>query len=385
LAETPQLGTILSPFQGTLKNVDDTFELAERKYIMKSYHINLGAGLAGLMVKEHDIPVPGPHEVLVRVRACSLSFRELMILVLGYYPLPVRPDVVPVSDGAGEVMAVGAGVTRAKVGDRVAGVVFPHWLEGPFAWDYAMQLGGSLDGMLTEVAVLSEEGIVHIPDHLSFEEAATLPIAAVTAWNALTGSRPLQAGDTVLTLGSGGVSLFALQFAKLFGARIIATTSSDEKAQRLKALGADEVINYRTTPDWHVAVRELTGGRGVDQVIEVGGPGTIEQSIKSTNVSGEIALIGSLARAGSMSETTVLGVLRSAIAGVVTLRSIAAGSRAHFLAMNRAIALHRLKPVIDRVFPFEDAQAAYQYFAEQSQFGKVVISDTPLGLKPRSF
>ena len=161
--------------------------------------------------------------------------------------------------------------------------------------------------------------------------------------------------------------------AKLFGARVIATTSSEEKAQRLKALGADEAINYRTTPDWHIAVRELTGGRGVDRVIEVGGPGTIEQSIKSTNVSGEIALIGSLARADSMSGTTVLGVLRSAIAGVLTLRSIAAGNRAHFLAMNRAITLHRLKPVIDRVFPFEDAQAAYQYFAEHSHFGKVVI------------
>src|SRR6266567_6983418 len=267
---------------------------------MKSYHVNIGAGLAGLLVKEHDRPVPGPHEVLVRVRACSLSFRELMILILGYYPLPVRPDVVPVSDGAGEVIAVGSGVTRAKVGDRVAGAVFPHWIDGPFAWEYAAQLGGSLDGMLTEVAVLREEALVHIPNHLSFEEAATLPIAAVTAWNALTGSRPLQAGDTVLTLGSGGVSLFALQLAKLFGARVIATTSSEEKAQRLKALGADEVINYRTTPDWHVAVRGLTGGRGADVVVEVGGAGTLEQSLKATAAERQISVVGSLARAGSI-------------------------------------------------------------------------------------
>jgi NADPH:quinone reductase-like Zn-dependent oxidoreductase len=280
-----------------------------------------------------------------------------------------------VSDGAGEVIAVGSGVTRAKVGDRVAGAVFPHWIDGPFAWEYAAQLGGSLDGMLTEVAVLSEEALIPIPDHLSFEEAATLPIAAVTAWNALTGSRPLQAGDTVLTLGSGGVSLFALQLAKLFGARVIATTSSEEKAQRLKALGADEVINYRTTPEWHVAVRELTGGQGVDQVIEVGGPGTIVQSIKSTRYSGEIALIGSLAReASSMSEASALAVLRSAIAGVVTLRSIAAGSRAQFLALTRAIATHRLKPVIDRLFPFEEAQDAYRYYQEAQPFGKVIIS-----------
>jgi NADPH:quinone reductase-like Zn-dependent oxidoreductase len=341
---------------------------------MKSYHINLGAGLDGLVMKEHDIPVPGPHEVRVRVRACSLSFRELMILILGSYPLPVRPDVIPVSDGAGEVIAVGSGVTRARVGDRVVGAVFPHWIDGPFRWEYAAQLGGSLDGMLTEVAVLSEEALVPIPDHLSFEEAATLPIAAVTAWNALTGSRPLQAGDTVLTLGSGGVSLFALQLAKLFGARVIATTSSEEKAQRLKALEADEVINYRTTPEWHVAVRELTGGQGVDQVIEVGGPGTIVQSIKSTRYSGEIALIGFLAREASMNETSALTVLRSAFVGVVTLRSVAAGSRAQFLALTRAITTHHLKPVIDRVFPFDEAQAAYQYYQEAQPFGKVIIS-----------
>jgi NADPH:quinone reductase-like Zn-dependent oxidoreductase len=203
---------------------------------MKSYHVNLGAGLAGLTVKEHDRPVPGPREVLVRVRASSLNYRELMIL-RGNYPLPIRPDVIPLSDGAGSVVVVGSDVTRVKVGDRVAGAIFPHWIDGPFGWEYAAQLGGSLDGMLTECAVLSEEALVHIPDHLSFEEAAALPCAAVTAWNALLGGQVLQAGDSVLTLGSGGVSLFALQFAKLFGARVIATTSSEEKAQRLKALG----------------------------------------------------------------------------------------------------------------------------------------------------
>ncbi len=262
---------------------------------MKSYHINLGAGLDGLRLREHDIPSPGPREVLVRVRASSLSFRELMILIQGSYPLPIRPDVIPVSDGAGEVVASGEGVTRARVGDRVESSIFPFWIDGPYARDVSAQLGGSLDGTLTEYALLPEEGVVHIPDHLSFEEAAALPCAGVTAWNALTGSNRLQAGDTVLTLGSGGVSLFALQFAKLFGARVIATTSSDEKAERLKALGADVVINYRTTPDWHIAVRACTEGNGVDQVVEVGGPSTIEQSIKSSKVGGEIALIGSLA------------------------------------------------------------------------------------------
>jgi len=334
---------------------------------MKSYHANKGAGIAGLMVKEHDIPVPGPHEVLVRVRANSLNFRELSIL-RGYYPLPIRPDVVPVSDGAGWVVAVGSDVTRAKVGDRVADVLFPHWIDGPWGHEYSAQIGGSLDGMLTEYALLSEEGVVHIPDHLSFEEAATLPCAGVTAWNALTGARPLQAGDTVLTLGSGGVSLFALQFAKLFGARVIATTSSEEKAQRLKALGADEVVNYHTTLDWDVAVRELTNGRGVDCVVEVGGAGTLEKSIKSTTIEGQISLVGSLAKDKSTIDINVIS------STVVTLRGIAVGSRAQFIAMNRAIAVNRLKPVIDRVFSFDDTRAAYQYYEEQPHFGKVIIS-----------
>ncbi|HEX6552589.1 MAG TPA: NAD(P)-dependent alcohol dehydrogenase [Ktedonobacteraceae bacterium] len=336
---------------------------------MKSYHVSKGAGLAGLTIKEHDIPAPGPREVLVLVRANSLNQRELMVMQ-GIYPWPVRPDVIPVSDGAGEVVAVGEGVTRAKAGDRVAGAVLPYWTDGPFRWEYSKQLGGSVDGMLTEYTLLPEEGIVHIPDHLSFEEAATLPLAAVTAWNAATWGRPLQAGDTVLTLGSGGVSLFALQFAKLFGARVIATTSSDDKAQRLKALGADDVINYRTTPNWHEAVRELTGGQGVDRVIEVGGAGTLEQSIKSTAAEGQISLIGWLANTASTINVSAL------VGNFFTLRRIAIGNRAQFIAMNRAIAVNRLKPVIDRVFSFDDARAAHQYYEEQPHFGKVVISQS---------
>ena len=259
-------------------------------------------------------------------------------------------------------------MTRAKVGDRVAGAIFPHWIDGPFGWEYAAQFGGSLDGMLTECAVLSEEALVHLPDHLSFEEAAALPCAAVTAWNALMGGRALHAGDTVLTLGSGGVSLFALQFAKLFGARVIATTSSEEKAQRLKALGADSVINYRRIPDWHRTVRELTEGRGVDCVVEVGGGGTLEKSIKSITASGQISLVGGLAKDAS---TIDINVLRS---NVFTLRSIAVGSRAQFIAMNRAISVNRLKPVIDRVFPFNDARSAYGYYEDGQPFGKVIIS-----------
>jgi len=336
---------------------------------VKSYHVNKGAGFAGLVLKEHAVPTPGPREVLVRIRANSLNQRELMVMQ-GTYPWPIRPDVIPVSDGAGVVAAIGPGVTRTQPGARVACTVFPYWTDGPFKWEYAKQLGGSIDGMLTEYALLPEEGIVPIPDSLSFAEAATLPCAAVTAWNAVTWGRALQAGDTVLTMGSGGVSLFALQFSKLFGARVIATTSSDDKAERLRSLGADEVINYRTSPNWHELVRELTAGQGVDRVIEIGGAGTLEQSIKATAVGGQVSMVGWLANTSST-------INASAFSGnFFTLRRIALGNRAHFLAMNRAISVHQLKPVIDREFPFEDARAAHQYFAEQPHFGKVVISQS---------
>jgi NADPH:quinone reductase-like Zn-dependent oxidoreductase len=337
---------------------------------MKCYNVNLGAGLAGLTLMERDEPKPKHKEIVVRVRATSLNFRELMIL-RGKYPLPVKPDVIPVSDGAGEVVAIGTGVTRVKIGDRVAGTVFPQWIDGRFGWEFSKQLGGSLDGMLTEFAVLDEDGIVLIPEHLSFDEAATLPCAALTAWNALTGGRPLSAGETILTLGSGGVSLFAIQFAKLFGTRVIATTSDDDKAKRLKILGADEVINYNTTPDWHIAVRELTNNRGVDHVIEVGGGGTLEKSIKSTAIEGEIAMVGWLTHIANDVPTLNLNTIA---ANVVTLRRIAIGNRAQFLSMNRAIETNKMKPVIDRVFQFDDAIAAFRYLEQGKYFGKVVIS-----------
>src|SRR6516162_5222633 len=271
---------------------------------MKSYHAESGGGLAGLTMKEHDEPKPGLREVLVRVRANSLNFRELSVL-RGTYPLPVKRDVVMGADGAGEVVALGPDVTRVRIGDRVAAAMFPRWIDGPIAWEYAPQIGGSLDGMMTEYIALSEDALVRLPDHLSFEESATLPCAAVTAWNALTGGRRLQAGDTVLTLGSGGVSLFALQFSKLVGARVIATTSSDDKAARLKSLGADSVINYHATPDWHLAVRELTGGRGVDQVVDTTGA-TLERSIRSTAWEGEVEFVGQLGGKASVLDVSVL-------------------------------------------------------------------------------
>jgi NADPH:quinone reductase-like Zn-dependent oxidoreductase len=334
---------------------------------MKSYHGSLGAGIDGIVLREHDVPQPGPGQILLRVRAVSLNARELTIL-RGYYPLPVKDDVVLVSDGAGEVAAVGAGVTKVKVGDRIAANIFPHWIDGPFAVEYAAQLGGSLDGMLAEYALLPEDAAVPIPDHLSFEQAATLPCAALTAWNALCGSTPLLPGETVLTLGSGGVSLFALQLAKLFGARVIATTSDPAKAERLTALGADHVINYCETPQWHLPVRAATGGRGVDHIVEVGGAGTLEQSLKAVAIEGHISLVGWL----TMKETQTFD-MAAISATVVRMHRIAVGSRAQFRQMTRAIAAHHLAPVIDRVFPFSDAVAAFRYYAAGKYFGKIVI------------
>jgi NADPH:quinone reductase-like Zn-dependent oxidoreductase len=319
--------------------------------------------------KELPVPEPGLREVLVRVRANSLNAREFSVLN-GTYPLPVKPDVVMCADGAGEIVAVGQGVSRTAVGDRVAATMFPRWFDGPIVPECAPQLGGSLDGMLAEYVVLSEDAIVHLPDHLSFEEAATLPCAAVTAWNALTGARRLLAGDTVLILGSGGVSLFALQFAKTFGARVIATSSSDNKLSRLKAAGADEVINYQRNPDWHVIVRELTRGRGVDQVIDVAG-GTLERSIQSVALDGQVNFIG---RLSNESTTINMNILYRAAA---TVRVVFAGNRAQFIAMNRAIAANRLRPIIDRVFPFDDAIAAFRYYETRAAFGKIVISQQP--------
>jgi NADPH:quinone reductase-like Zn-dependent oxidoreductase len=334
---------------------------------MKQYHADLGGGIEGLSLRERDVPRPGPSEVLVRVRACSLSFRELMIL-RGWYPLPVKPDLVPISDGAGEVVAAGERVRRVRVGDRVAAAVFPRWSDGPFTLERGDQIGGSLDGMLTEYALLDEDALVHLPDHLSFEEAACLPCVGVTAWNALTGGRGLRAGETVLTLGSGGVSLFAIQFANAFGARVIATTGGEDKAERLRALGASEVINYRSTSAWPERVRALTDGRGADHVIEVAG--TLERSIQAVAIEGEIAFVGLLSSGGDLPAIDP----RLLFTSVAVVRAIALGSRAHFTAMNRAIEANRIKPVVDRVFPFEEAVEAYRYYEATQPFGKVVIS-----------
>lgn len=339
---------------------------------MRAYHLEAFGKVEGIVLRDDAAarPVPaGPTGIVVRVRAASLNKRDLLILH-ERYPLAAVPGVVPLSDGAGEVVAVGEAVTRFAVGDRVSCAYFPRWHDGRISPDFFDQPGCTLDGMLTEYAVLDEQWVVRVPDHLTWEEAATLPCAAVTAWNALTGADagPPLPGRSVLTLGTGPVALFAVQFAKLLGCRVVSTTSSEEKADRLKALGADAVVNYARIPEWGAEVRELTDG-GADLVVETGGPDTIEQSVRASSLHGEIALLttGSATRAG-------IEISHAAYASsLATIRRVFVGSRAQFEAMNRAVAAHELHPVVDRVLPFEEAQAAYRGYAADSPFGKVVI------------
>ena len=336
---------------------------------MKSWHLNgSGVGLDGLSLRRREIPKPGRGEVLLRVHATSLNYREILILKYGRYPLPVKPDVVALCDGAGEIAALGEDTARVRVGDRVIASIFPHWMDGPFAGGSAPQLGGSLDGLLTEYAVLPEEALVPIPAHLSYEEAATLPCAAVTAWNALTGgARPLQAGDDVLTLGSGAVSLFCLQLAKAAGARVIATTSNSEKAGQLRSLGADAVVNYRDTPEWGSQVRRLTDGRGVQHVVEVGGGSTMPQSLKAVATGGNVSLVGALGGGSSLIDASEVFLSGA------SLRPVIAGSRAQLAGMMRAVTLHELRPVIARVFTFNEAPQALAWYAASQAVGKTVI------------
>lgn len=324
-------------------------------------------GLKSLTVAERPDPKPGPGQVLVRVRAVSLNFRDLLVVKGAYDPRMALPRV-PCSDGAGEVVAVGGGVTRFKAGDRVAGIFMQNWLGGELtAARTKGALGGDIDGVLAEQVVLPEDGLVKVPEHLGFEEAATLPCAAVTAWNALIEQGRIRAGDTVLLQGTGGVSIFALQLAKMAGARAIITSSSDEKLARAKKLGADELINYKTTPDWDKRARELTGGAGVDHVVEVGGAGTLNRSFRAARVGGTISMIGVLAGAAGPVETVHI-LMRG-----LRVQGIYVGSRDMFLAMNRAIETAKMKPVIDRVFPFEQAADALRLMESGGHFGKIVI------------
>jgi NADPH:quinone reductase-like Zn-dependent oxidoreductase len=327
-----------------------------------------GTSIDQLIFDSVEVPEPGAGEVLVAIKAVSLNYRDLAV-VTGRYPRnPAEPTIIA-SDGAGEVIAVGDGVTAFRAGDRVAGSFFQKWIAGPYAREYgASALGGAIPGVLTQFRVFDQAGLIRIPEHFSYQEGATLPCAGLTAWNALVPSMHVQAGDTVLLLGTGGVSIFGLQFAKLHGARVIITSSSDEKLARAKALGADETINYKTTPEWDKEVLRLTAGRGVDMVLEVGGGETFTRSMNSVRASGQMAVIGVL--------SGVAGTIPVGLIGIQTLsvRGIFVGSVAMFEDMNRAITANQLRPVIDRVFPFEQSADALRYLQSAQHFGKIVIS-----------
>ena len=330
---------------------------------MKAFEIQNSFGLDALNLIERPDPSPGYGQVLIKLRVVSLNYRDLMV-VKGLYNPNIPLPLIPFSDGVGEVVAVGKGVTRVKVGDRIAGIFFQKWLSGKLTEEKTRSaLGGAIDGLLTEYAVLHEDGVVSVPEHLTDIEAATLPCAAVTAWNALSGN--IKAGDTVLIQGTGGVSIFALQFAQVLGAKVIATSSSNEKLERLQSLGVTETINYKQTPDWGKKAYEITGG--VDHVVEVGGAGTLNESLKAVNYGGKISLIGVLT--GGKGEISTGAILMKN----VRVQGIYVGSREMFEDMNRAIALHKIRPVCDRVFPLESARAALEYMESGEHFGKICI------------
>ena len=334
---------------------------------MKAYQLVATTGPDALRLMELPEPRLARGQVLVRVRANSLNYRDLMVAD-GRYGKVALP-LIPLSDGAGEIVAVGEGVTRWKAGDRVAGTFFQGWPSGPFHHGVAATaLGGALNGMLAEFVALSAEGVVAIPPHLSFEEAATLPCAALTAWHALVVQGKIAARETVLLLGTGGVSIFALQFAKMHGARVIITSSSDEKLARAKKLGADETINYRSNPDWEKEVFRLTQETGVDHVVEVGGSGTFVKTLRAVKLGGQVHLVGGVS--GFTADVPLTEIIRK----LVSVLGVYVGSREMFEAMNRALTLHRTKPVIDRVFGFAEAPAAYHYQQSGAHFGKVVIA-----------
>lgn len=321
----------------------------------------------GLMFESVEIARPAHGQVLVDIKAASLNYRDLLVATGRYSPNLPKPLTIG-SDCAGEVIAVGEGVRNFKSGDRVIGSFFQNWQRGEIDRDVAASaLGGSIDGVLTTARLFDERGLVKLPSQLSYEEGATLPCAAVTAWNALVSTAHIKSGDTVLLLGTGGVSIFGLQFAHMHGARTIVTSSSDEKLSRAKALGAAETINYAKIPEWGKEVLRLTGGRGADVVLEVGGAGTLPHSLRAVRPGGQVSLIGVLA--GIAEPLNIGPILHNSI----RLQGIYVGSVAMFEEMNRAITLHQMKPVIDRAFPFEQAREALHYMSTAQHFGKIVI------------
>lgn len=334
---------------------------------MKAYILEGDFGIDNLRLNDLPEPDPGPHEVVVHVKACSLNYRDLMT-VKGQYDPNLELPMTPLSDCAGEVAAVGPNVTRVRTGDRVAGAFMQGWLDGPLTREKAgTALGGDLPGVLARHVVLHEEGLVHLPDDLEYEEAATLPCAGVTAWNALFGDRPIEAGQTVLTLGTGGVSSFALLFARAAGAKVVITSSSDDKLGRMRSLGADETINYEKVPDWHRLVKEKTGGHGADRIVETGGGQTLNESIQAAGPEAEIAVIGVLT--GVEAQFGIVPLLVKS----VRLRGIYVGSRAMFEAMLAFMATHDIHPLVHDTVPFEEAPEAFRMLERADHVGKIVI------------
>jgi len=337
---------------------------------MRALEVAAPWGPDQLKVVESPDPSPGPGEVLVRMRAVSLNYRDLL-MINGMYSrgsATASGAITPFSDGCGVVEAIGPGVTRVAVGDRVSTLFFQNWISGrPTLEKLSSSLGFPIPGAGRELAVFSQEGVSKVPDFLTDQQVATLPCAALTAWRGLFEDARLEPGDAVVLQGTGGVSIFGLQFAKAAGYRTIITSSSDEKLERAKALGADHLVNYKSTPDWAKAVRELTGGVGADFIMEVGGAGTMQQSLRAVRIGGHIAVIGVVAGAGEGLNPAVL------IGNSAKLQGLSVGSREMYEAMCRAIALHRIEPIVDKVFPWTEAGAAFGAMQGGEHFGKIVL------------
>lgn len=335
---------------------------------MKVFQIQHAWSMEHLQLARRPDPQPGPGSVLLRLRAAALNYRDLIVPLRGYGSLTGTLPLIPVSDGVGEVVAIGDGVTRVALGDRVCPLMIQSWISGPpTAEKLHGTLGGPLDGVMAEQMVVSEEALVKVPDHLTDEEAATLPCAALTAWSAIVTEGQVKAGDRVLVQGTGGVALFALQFAKCLGAHVIVTSSDDGKLERARELGADEGINYRTLPEWGKTAKKLAGGDGVDLVVDLGGAATLPQALRAVRTAGTISLIGVL------SGTAMTIPLGPIVTRQIRLQGVTVGSRDGFEAMTRAIALHRLRPVVDRLFAFDDLRRALDCLAARQHFGKICI------------
>ncbi|MEM9555468.1 MAG: NAD(P)-dependent alcohol dehydrogenase [Acidobacteriota bacterium] len=334
---------------------------------MRVFELQGGFGLDHLVAAERDTPEPGPGQVRVRLEAASLNYRDLLMATGKYNPKQPLP-LVPCSDGVGIIDAVGPGVDRVREGERVATMFCQGWIGGPPTRERLRQtLGGPLDGTLAEHLVLDQDGVCAVPEYLTPVEAATLPCAALTAWSALVSYGGVKAGDTVLVQGTGGVSLFALQIATALGARVIVTSSQDWKLERVRALGSWREINYRTEPAWGRVAHEMTDGRGVDHVIEVGGADTLAQSLRAVAIGGTISLIGVLS--GVQTDVALTSILMQN----VRLQGILVGSRDRFEAMGRAFDTHEIRPLVDRIFPFDEAREAFAYLAAAHHVGKVCI------------